>query len=92
MSGGIDSSTIVMLTAQLAPEHTRHAFTAGFPGFARDETRFARTAGELVGDVARPVGTVFGDIVGGIAAATALDAFLTRRRTALLGLPLTPAG
>ena len=37
LSGGIDSSAIVALSAQLAGEHTRHAFTASFPGFARDE-------------------------------------------------------
>lgn len=41
LSGGIDSSTIVMLSAELAGEHTRHAFTARFPGYARDEWGYA---------------------------------------------------
>jgi asparagine synthase (glutamine-hydrolysing) len=37
LSGGVDSSAIVALSGQLAGEHTRHAFTASFPGFVRDE-------------------------------------------------------
>ena len=35
LSGGIDSSTIVMLSSELAGDHTRHAFTARFPGCHR---------------------------------------------------------
>ncbi len=37
LSGGIDSAAVVALSAQLAGDHRRHAFTASFPGFARDE-------------------------------------------------------
>ncbi len=45
LSGGIDSSTVVMLSAQLAGDHRRHAFTARFPGFERDEWHFAARGG-----------------------------------------------
>jgi asparagine synthase (glutamine-hydrolysing) len=45
LSGGIDSSAVVALSAQLAGSHTRHAFTASFPGFALDEW-------DLAGEVA----------------------------------------
>ena len=31
LSGGIDSSTVVMLSSELAGDHTRHVFTARFP-------------------------------------------------------------
>src|SRR3954471_6157111 len=41
LSGGIDSAAIVALSAELAGDHRRHAFTARFPGFARDEWRYA---------------------------------------------------
>ena len=41
LSGGIDSSVVVALSATLAGDHRRHAFTARFPGFARDEWRYA---------------------------------------------------
>ena len=41
LSGGVDSSAIVALSAQLAGDHRRHAFTARFPGFERDEWRYA---------------------------------------------------
>ena len=41
LSGGIDSSAVVALSATLAGDHRRHAFTARFPGFARDEWRWA---------------------------------------------------
>jgi asparagine synthase (glutamine-hydrolysing) len=37
LSGGVDSSAIVSMCSRLAGGHTRHAFTAAFPGFARDE-------------------------------------------------------
>jgi asparagine synthase (glutamine-hydrolysing) len=41
LSGGVDSSAVVALSATLAGDHRRHAFTATFPGFARDEWRYA---------------------------------------------------
>ena len=41
LSGGVDSSAVVMLSAELAGDHRRHAFTARFPGFERDEWRYA---------------------------------------------------
>ena len=41
LSGGVDSSAIVASSATLAGDHRRHAFTARFPGFARDEWRYA---------------------------------------------------
>ncbi len=41
LSGGVDSSGIVGISSRLAGEHVRHAFTASFPGFARDEWRYA---------------------------------------------------
>jgi len=51
LSGGIDSSTIVMLSSELAGDHTRHAFTARFPGWERDEWAYAD-------EVARRAGVV----------------------------------
>src|SRR6185312_13325186 len=51
LSGGIDSSTIVMLSSELAGDHTRHAFTARFPGWERDEWGYAD-------EVARRAGVV----------------------------------
>ena len=41
LSGGVDSSAVVGLAARLPGEHRRHAFTATFPGFERDEWRYA---------------------------------------------------
>jgi asparagine synthase (glutamine-hydrolysing) len=41
LSGGVDSSCVVALAAEIAGDHTRHAFTAAFPGFERDEWRYA---------------------------------------------------
>jgi asparagine synthase (glutamine-hydrolysing) len=41
LSGGVDSSTVVMLAAGLAGGHRRHAFTARFPGYERDEWSYA---------------------------------------------------
>jgi asparagine synthase (glutamine-hydrolysing) len=41
LSGGVDSSTVVMLSSELAGDHTRHAFTARFQGFDRDEWSYA---------------------------------------------------
>ena len=46
LSGGIDSSTIVMLSSELAGDHTRHAFTARFPGYERDEWPYAAEVAE----------------------------------------------
>jgi asparagine synthase (glutamine-hydrolysing) len=46
LSGGIDSSTIVALSSELAGDHRRHAFTARFRGFERDEWRLAHEAAE----------------------------------------------
>jgi asparagine synthase (glutamine-hydrolysing) len=51
LSGGIDSSTVVMLSAELAGDHTRHAFTARFPGFERDEWRYADAVARAAGVV-----------------------------------------
>ena len=51
LSGGIDSSTVVMLSSELAGDHTRHAFTARFPGCERDEWAYAD-------EVARRAGVV----------------------------------
>jgi asparagine synthase (glutamine-hydrolysing) len=51
LSGGIDSSTVVALSAKLAGDHRRHAFTASFPGFARDEWDYAAQVAERAGVV-----------------------------------------
>jgi asparagine synthase (glutamine-hydrolysing) len=51
LSGGIDSSTVVMLSSELAGEHTRHAFTARFPGFERDEWVYASEVADRAGVV-----------------------------------------
>jgi asparagine synthase (glutamine-hydrolysing) len=41
LSGGVDSSAIVAISARLEGGHVRHAFTATFPGFERDEWDYA---------------------------------------------------
>jgi asparagine synthase (glutamine-hydrolysing) len=51
LSGGIDSSCVVMLSAELAGDHRRHAFTARFPGYERDEWRFAHEVAAEAGVV-----------------------------------------
>jgi asparagine synthase (glutamine-hydrolysing) len=67
LSGGVDSSAVVALAAEIAGDHTRHAFTAAFPGFERDEWAYAvevarrahvvehhkvePTAGDLLGEL-----------------------------------------
>jgi asparagine synthase (glutamine-hydrolysing) len=51
LSGGIDSSCVVMLSAELAGDHRRHAFTARFPGYERDEWRYAHEVAEKAGVV-----------------------------------------
>lgn len=39
LSGAVDSSAVVALSARLAGDRRRHAFTAGLPGFTREEWR-----------------------------------------------------
>jgi asparagine synthase (glutamine-hydrolysing) len=51
LSGGIDSSAVVALCSDLAAGHTRHAFTASFPGFARDERPYAEAIASAAGVV-----------------------------------------
>ena len=51
LSGGIDSSTVVLLSAELAGDHRRHAFTARFPGYERDEWQYAEAVGRAAGVV-----------------------------------------
>jgi asparagine synthase (glutamine-hydrolysing) len=47
LSGGVDSSAIVGVSARLAGEHIRHAFTATFPGFERDEWSYAEEVARM---------------------------------------------
>jgi asparagine synthase (glutamine-hydrolysing) len=49
LSGGIDSSAVVGLASRIAGEHRRHAFTARFPGFPRDEWRYAQAVAGSAG-------------------------------------------
>jgi asparagine synthase (glutamine-hydrolysing) len=49
LSGGLDSSSILALTSRLSPDSSRHAFTATFPGFARDEWAYAEAAARSAG-------------------------------------------
>jgi asparagine synthase (glutamine-hydrolysing) len=49
LSGGVDSSAIVSCCARIAGEHRRHAFTAAFDGFARDEWRYASEVASVAG-------------------------------------------
>jgi asparagine synthase (glutamine-hydrolysing) len=51
LSGGVDSSAIVTLSAELAGDHRRHAFTARFPGFERDEWGYAHEVAQAAGVV-----------------------------------------
>ncbi len=51
LSGGVDSSAIVGLVGDLAPDHRRHAFTAVFPGFERDEQGWAGVTAQRAGVV-----------------------------------------
>jgi len=51
LSGGVDSSGVVGLSAQLAGDHRRHAFTATFPGFERDEWAYAAMTAQAAGVV-----------------------------------------
>ena len=47
----VDSSTVVALSAELAGDHRRHAFTARFPGFERDEWGYAQEVAQAAGVV-----------------------------------------
>jgi asparagine synthase (glutamine-hydrolysing) len=49
LSGGVDSSAVVCLAAQIAGDHNRHAFTARFHGFERDEWRYADAVARAAG-------------------------------------------
>jgi asparagine synthase (glutamine-hydrolysing) len=49
LSGGVDSSAVLSLMAQISADSTRHAFTARFPGFGRDEWRYASVAADHAG-------------------------------------------
>ena len=49
LSGGIDSSAIVCLASKMAGDHCRHAFTARFPGFDRDEWPYAEAVAREAG-------------------------------------------
>jgi asparagine synthase (glutamine-hydrolysing) len=49
LSGGVDSSAIVALSSELAGDHRRHAFTATFPGFGRDEWTYASAVAAATG-------------------------------------------
>ena len=51
LSGGVDSSAIVCLSAELAGDHRRHAFTARFRGYERDEWDFAQAVAQAAGVV-----------------------------------------
>jgi asparagine synthase (glutamine-hydrolysing) len=55
LSGGIDSSAVVALSAELTGDHRRHAFTASFAGFERDETRFAAEVASAAGVMEHPL-------------------------------------
>lgn len=49
LSGGVDSTAMVGLAGSLEPDAARHAFTATFPGFERDEWHFAAAAAARIG-------------------------------------------
>jgi asparagine synthase (glutamine-hydrolysing) len=51
LSGGVDSSAVVALSAKLAGDHRRHAFTATFTGFEGDEWSYAHQVAEAAGVV-----------------------------------------
>ena len=51
LSGGVDSSSIVCLAGEIAGDHRRHAFTARFPGFERDEWSYADASAQAAGVV-----------------------------------------
>ncbi len=72
LSGGVDSSAVVALSAQLAGDHRRHAFTACFPGFERDEWGYAdavaRAAGVLEHHAVEPGATELLEDLGSLIA------------------------
>jgi asparagine synthase (glutamine-hydrolysing) len=73
LSGGVDSSGVVGLSAQLAGDHRRHAFTARFPGYERDEWDYAAAVAQAAGVVehhaAEPtLDTLAGDLRAFVAA------------------------
>jgi asparagine synthase (glutamine-hydrolysing) len=49
LSGGVDSSAVLALSAELGREHRRHAFTARFPGYERDEWHYAEQVATAAG-------------------------------------------
>ena len=49
LSGGVDSSTVVGIVSEVAGNQGRHAFTATFPGFERDEWSYAEAAASAAG-------------------------------------------
>lgn len=49
LSGGVDSSAVVALAGSLGAATTRHAFTASFPGFERDEWSYAAEVAQSAG-------------------------------------------
>jgi asparagine synthase (glutamine-hydrolysing) len=49
LSGGVDSSAVVALCAELSADARRHAFTARFPGFERDEWGYASAVAASAG-------------------------------------------
>ena len=49
LSGGLDSSAIIAISSELAGDHRRHAFTATFPGFERDEWPYAAQVADAAG-------------------------------------------
>jgi asparagine synthase (glutamine-hydrolysing) len=51
LSGGVDSSAVVALAGRLASDATRHAFTASFPGYERDEWEHAARVAAAAGVV-----------------------------------------
>jgi asparagine synthase (glutamine-hydrolysing) len=49
LSGGVDSSAIVTTCGRIAGGQVRHAFTATFPGFERDEWSYAEEVAKRAG-------------------------------------------
>jgi asparagine synthase (glutamine-hydrolysing) len=49
LSGGVDSSAVAALVGRLGSDDGRHAFTARFPGYERDEWSYAATAAAAAG-------------------------------------------
>jgi asparagine synthetase B (glutamine-hydrolysing) len=49
LSGGVDSSAMVALVGAAGLDQRRHSFTARFPGFERDEWRYASAAAAAAG-------------------------------------------